>query len=396
MTLPTAIRSALLFFAAQLAVTIPNSPRQWLWRLFIKPVCLPSRPLNPPSRLIARLSRKLGVIDYRDTSEWVLRLLFLPSHRAASEANETELAPGFFERLTQPLTSFVTVIWEHIGPAASRLIPHTDYPAFSARLNRWAEVVAIKHPFVQWVLLILATLLFTVASTTPMNWAEQLVFSLFIWWLALFIRRLPGNLPTLMLMIVSLLASCRYIWWRATTTLDLEPGPSLFLGFLLFAAECYTWLVLLLGYLQTLRPLNRKPVALPTGFSDWPTVDVFIPTYNEPLKVIRATVFAAQGMDWPQEKLRIFILDDGRREQFREFAETVGVGYIIRPDNLLQFSIVTTFRRALSCRSAWAGFSKTPIVRCCKRPIIFFRLTHLSEILTPSSAYPMKVNCFMV
>lgn len=333
MTLPTAIRSALLFFAAQLAVTIPNSPRQWLWRLFIKPVCLPSRPLNPPSRLIARLSRKLGVIDYRDTSEWVLRLLFLPSHSAASEANETELAPGFFERLTQPLTSFVTVIWEHIGPAASRLIPHTDYPAFSARLNRWAEVVAIKHPFVQWVLLILATLLFTVASTTPMNWAEQLVFSLFIWWLALFIRRLPGNLPTLMLMIVSLLASCRYIWWRATTTLDLEPGPSLFLGYLLFAAECYTWLVLLLGYLQTLRPLNRKPVALPTGFSDWPTVDVFIPTYNEPLKVIRATVFAAQGMDWPQEKLRIFILDDGRREQFREFAETVGVGYIIRPDN---------------------------------------------------------------
>lgn len=333
MILPPPIQFLLLFCTAQLAISVPNSPGQWLWRLFIKPGRRPTPPLSPPGRLIARLSRRLGVIDYRDSSEWVLRLLFLPANVAPVEAEETRQAPRFFVRLTQPLTSFLAACLQRTGRLANRLIPHTDYPAFSARLNRWAEAIAVNHPVVQWLLLILATMLFAVASTTPMNWAEQLVFSLFIWWLALFIRRLPGNLPTLMLMTISLLASCRYIWWRATTTLDLEPGASLFFGLLLFAAECYTWLILLLGYLQTLRPLKRRPVALPVGIADWPTVDVFIPTYNEPLKVVRATVLAAQGMDWPQDKLRIFILDDGRREQFREFAEAVGVGYIIRPDN---------------------------------------------------------------
>ena len=332
MKLPIALKSFLLFCAKQLAITTPNWPGQWLWRIFIKPSCVSVRPSGPRGRLIASMARKLGVIDHQDISEWVLRLFFLPLN-ATPESVEKKLAPQFFELLTKPLTSFFAALWERTGRAANRLIPHADYPAFGARLDRLAKAVAIDHPFLQWVLLILATILFSVASTTPMNWAEQLIFSLFVWWLALFIRRLPGNLPTLMLMIISLLASCRYIWWRATTTLNLEPGASLVFGLLLFAAECYTWLVLLLGYLQTLRPLKRKPVALPTVLSDWPTVDVFIPTYNEPLKVIRATVFAAQGMDWPQEKLRIFILDDGRREQFREFAKTVGVGYINRPDN---------------------------------------------------------------
>jgi cellulose synthase (UDP-forming) len=38
-------------------------------------------------------------------------------------------------------------------------------------------------------------------------------------------------------------------------------------------------------------------------------------------------------MDWPADKLRVHILDDGQREAFREFAAEVGVGYIIRPDN---------------------------------------------------------------
>lgn len=332
MIVPAAIRFFLLSCAAQLAVTSPHRPGQWLWRIFIKPACHPCIPSLPPGRLISRWVRKLGIIDHRDSSEWVLRLFFLPKQSPA-ETEETDLAPGYFERLIEPFTSFVSALWAAIRRAASCLIPHTDYAAFSARLDRWAEVIAIDHPFAQWVLLIIASLLFTVASTTPMNWAEQFIFSLFVWWLALFIRRLPGNLPTLMLMIISLLASCRYMWWRATTTLNLEPGASLVFGLLLFAAECYTWLILLLGYLQTLRPLKRRPVALPERIPDWPTVDVFIPTYNEPLKVVRATVFAAQGMDWPQDKLRIFILDDGRREQFREFAETVGVGYIIRPDN---------------------------------------------------------------
>ena len=88
-----------------------------------------------------------------------------------------------------------------------------------------------------------------------------------------------------------------------------------------------------LGYIQTITPLERKPIPLPEDPADWPIVDVYIPTYNEDLSVVRATFLAALTIDWPADKLRVYILDDGRRRAFRDFAESCGAGYIIRPDN---------------------------------------------------------------
>ena len=39
-------------------------------------------------------------------------------------------------------------------------------------------------------------------------------------------------------------------------------------------------------------------------------------------------------MDWPRDKMKIWLLDDGRREEFRQFADACGVGYVTRGDNL--------------------------------------------------------------
>jgi len=36
-------------------------------------------------------------------------------------------------------------------------------------------------------------------------------------------------------------------------------------------------------------------------------------------------------MDWPADKLQVYVLDDGNREEFREFAAEIGSGYIARP-----------------------------------------------------------------
>jgi cellulose synthase (UDP-forming) len=65
----------------------------------------------------------------------------------------------------------------------------------------------------------------------------------------------------------------------------------------------------------------------------WPAVDLLIPTYNEPLSVVKYTALAAINIDWPADKLNVFILDDGKREEFRKFAEEAGIGYITRDDN---------------------------------------------------------------
>ena len=74
------------------------------------------------------------------------------------------------------------------------------------------------------------------------------------------------------LMMFSIIASSRYIWWRVTQTMDLAPGLESFLGGGLLAAECYTWTILVLGYIQNARPLRRKPATLPLGREGWPTV----------------------------------------------------------------------------------------------------------------------------
>ena len=169
--------------------------------------------------------------------------------------------------------------------------------------------------------------------TTPFTVQGQLIFLLSLWAMAMLIRRLPGTLPTLLLIMLSIVASTRYVWWRVDSTLNWDQPVDLMWGLGLVAAEIYIWIVLVLGYVQTAWPLKRKPRALPADERDWPTVDVFIPTYNEPLSVVRPTVYAAMGIDWPADKLKIYLLDDGRRPAFRAFAEEIGVAYMIRPDN---------------------------------------------------------------
>ena len=178
-----------------------------------------------------------------------------------------------------------------------------------------------------------AVLLALLCVTEPFGYLAQLVFIFLLWGIAMLVRYMPGRFPTLMLIVLSTIISCRYLWWRYTSTLNWNDTVDLVCGVILLAAETYSWLVLILGYIQTCWPLERKPADLPQDIARWPTVDLMIPTYNEDLSVVRTTVLAALGLDWPRECLRIHILDDGKRDAFRAFAEEVGVGYIVRPNN---------------------------------------------------------------
>ena len=110
----------------------------------------------------------------------------------------------------------------------------------------------------------------------------------------------------------------------------------------LLLAEAYAFFILFLGYFQTIWPLRRAPVPLPDATEEWPHVDVLIPTYNEPLDVVRYTALGALNMDWPADKMHVYILDDGRRKEFEQFAFEAGIGYKIRA------ATTSTPRRATS------------------------------------------------
>jgi len=61
------------------------------------------------------------------------------------------------------------------------------------------------------------------------------------------------------------------------------------------------------------------------------SVDVFIPTYNEDLDVLEATITGAVGIRYPH---LTWVLDDGRRPEVEALARRLGADYLTRPDNL--------------------------------------------------------------
>jgi cellulose synthase (UDP-forming) len=190
-----------------------------------------------------------------------------------------------------------------------------------------------ERRFWQVAALGIAAILFWFTISLPLSLTWQTLYSVAIFAMSLLLRRYTGTLVTLVMIVFSIAVSGRYLYWRFTETLGLDNWLDGFLGITLISAEMYALVVLLLGYAQTIWPLKRKPAPLGPDTATWPTVDIYVPTYNEPLKVVRPSILAALSLDWPPEKLKIYILDDGKRDEFREFAESVGVGYLTRPDN---------------------------------------------------------------
>lgn len=184
--------------------------------------------------------------------------------------------------------------------------------------------------FVLLLLIASGVVLSALCVTQPLDLANQTIFLTLTLGIALLLKGARSHLTLLLLIILSVLVSTRYLWWRYSETLTLDTTVGAVCSILLIAAETYAWLVMLLGYFQIFWVLERKPVPCPEDPSLWPHVDVLIPIYNEPLEVIRPTVHAACSMDWPREKLHVWILDDGSREELREFAREAGAGYVRR------------------------------------------------------------------
>jgi cellulose synthase (UDP-forming) len=61
-----------------------------------------------------------------------------------------------------------------------------------------------------------------------------------------------------------------------------------------------------------------------------PSVDVLIPTYNEPVFILKRTVMGCQALDYPRKQ--IYLLDDSRRPEVEALASELGCGYLNRPD----------------------------------------------------------------
>lgn len=259
-----------------------------------------------------------------------------PISKGARRARQTvEAQPlSTWKRFTTRLTS----LWENrflfpMTGLLTRITDATTHLLQGSRLGRRDTQSPAARTTEKWVVglaLLVVGLLGLWCITQPLTLGPQLVFVVASLLLSLVFRRVKSHLTILLMIVFSIIVSTRYLFWRATETLSFDTMGSSVFGLLLLGAEIYAYLVMVLSYFQVFWVLERKPVPMPADISTWPHVDICIPTYNEPLDVIKPTVLAAQSMDWPAEKLHIWILDDGSRDEFTEFAKEVGIGCIRR------------------------------------------------------------------
>ncbi len=191
-----------------------------------------------------------------------------------------------------------------------------------------------NQKWLQALQLLVAGIFFAGVIVTPLQLELQVLFATIVFIIGYVLNRIsPGRLTTLVMISISAITSLRYMYWRVTETLGFENWIDAVFGYGLLLAELYALTVLMLSYFQSAWPLRRRPLKMPVDTSTWPSVDIYIPTYNEPLSVVRQTVLTAISQDWPASKLNIYVLDDGRRDEFREFCAAIGVSYLKRENN---------------------------------------------------------------
>ncbi len=178
----------------------------------------------------------------------------------------------------------------------------------------WLEVPMVMGQFLIFptVALFLIVLLVMRVSPQPRPWSRTLVI---------------GILITL---------TVRYLLWRSLTTLNLNTPLNGVFSLGLFFLEL---LMLISGTIQLFLMLKvrdrRSDADVLTldvvSHRYTPSVDVMIPSYNEPAFILRRTIIGCQAIDYPHKT--IYLLDDTHRPEIESLTRELGCEYLTRPDN---------------------------------------------------------------
>jgi len=170
--------------------------------------------------------------------------------------------------------------------------------------------------------------------------------------IALQFKKLPDYV-ILFIKFMGFIVVMRYVYWRTFESLTYDGFFDFIGAILLYVAEIFAIIIYLLGIFTSLNLLKRKSIDLDAyPQEDWPSVDILIPTYNEPQIIIENTVIAALAMDYPKDKFTVNLLDDGgtvqkcndkdpqkaaearqRKADLMKFCDFVGVKYLTREKN---------------------------------------------------------------
>ncbi len=141
-------------------------------------------------------------------------------------------------------------------------------PYLRGQLNQWGgdltDSSAWSLPGVTALALTGCVLIYIILTTAQFSLGGQMAFSILFVSTALYVRRYAGTLVTLVLFGMFAIVSTRYLYWRLTATLGSEFNLDFVLGFGLWVAELYLWLLITLRIVRSVWPLTRASVPLPT------------------------------------------------------------------------------------------------------------------------------------
>ncbi|MDH4187424.1 MAG: glycosyltransferase, partial [Nitrospira sp.] len=127
---------------------------------------------------------------------------------------------------------------------------------------------------------------------------------------------------------ISLLLYARYMLWRLLYTIPTDNVSSMVVGSIVYLAELYGLCQFCFFSYQSWSPMERVPAPI----TAYPTVDIMVTVVDEPLTILRQTIMSARAQEYPREKLTVYVLDDGPRDEARDLAALLGCEYIRRPD----------------------------------------------------------------
>lgn len=150
------------------------------------------------------------------------------------------------------------------------------------------------------------------------------------------ISPLPRTWSRFLVVGILLLLTIRYIVWRSLSTLNLSNpvngtfSLALFFLEMLMLSSGLIQMFLMLKHKERPWEADQKAVAVIEG-TFTPSVDILIPTYNEPTFILQRTIIGCQALNYPNKK--VYLLDDTKRKEVEALALELGCEYMTRSDN---------------------------------------------------------------
>lgn len=234
----------------------------------------------------------------------------------------------------------------------------------------WLQVPAVSQMYLLLPTLILVSTVLAIVkiSPQPQKWSQAVVVA------------------------IVLALTIRYFLWRSFATLNLSNplngifSLGLFFLEMLMVFTSSSLLYFTLRIKDRRREADRMAVAVESGYFS-PSVDIFIPTYNEPAFILRRTIIGCQALEYANKK--VYLLDDTQRHEIKLLAQELGCEYISRPDNSHAKAGNINHATALTNGELIVVFDADfiPTTNFLNRTVGFFQKPEIALVQTPQSFY---------